>query len=192
MNLDPIPLARYGSVLASREKGRAVGAELIAALHDSSLLLDFTGVEVVTPPFFAEVLQALAGPLRHADTTHLLVISGMNEDVRETLAVSLDRAKMALATLEQGQLDLLGGTTQLRETLAAVAKLGRSFDASELANRLALKLPNLNARLTALVEAGALRRERDPEAQRGVKYRYTAPSTEGAGEPGDPVVISSR
>lgn len=85
---------------------------------------------------------------------------------------------MVLCTLASDQLELLGGPEHLRQTLAKAAEFGRPFAAPELAEQLELKLPNLNARLTALVEAGALRRERDQHASRGIKFRYCAPSAD--------------
>ena len=83
---------------------------------------------------------------------------------------------MLLGHVTAEQVELLGGPEHLRRTLAEASQFGRSFDAPELAERLSLKLPNLNARLTALVEAGVLARDRDPDAARGIKYRYTAPT----------------
>lgn len=189
MKLTTLSLSRYGSVLASRETGQKVGSALAEALRQSSLLVDFSGVEVVTPPFLDEVLEAVAGPLRRRESGRILIVSGLNEDVRETLDIVLERARMALANLDSDQLELLGGSDHLRETLAKAAEFGRPFAAPELAERLKLKLPNLNARLTALVEAGALSRERDQHAGRGIKFEYRAPRAEDIVDTADPAEL---
>ncbi len=65
-----------------------------------------------------------------------------------------------MAALTNGQMRLLGGSKQLKDTLREAQDLGY-FTAPQLAERLALKLPNLHARLKALAEAGAVAREED-------------------------------
>ena len=67
MKLESISLARFGSVLSSRATGRQVGAQLADELRRASMLVDFTGVEVVTPPFLDEVLNAVHGQLRRGE-----------------------------------------------------------------------------------------------------------------------------
>jgi len=185
MKLKSISLGQHASVLASRDTGRTIGAALADALRESSLLLDFTGVEVVTPPFLDEVLRAVHGSLSRQEPTRVLIVSGLNEDVRETLAIVLERAHMMLGSLDEDQLELLGGPEHLRTTLTEAASLGHPFDAPAIAERLKLKLPNVNARLTALVKAGVLVRERDPHAGRGIKYTYDVPSPEDIAETED-------
>jgi DNA-binding MarR family transcriptional regulator len=67
------------------------------------------------------------------------------------------------------------GTRQLQETFNAAARL-ETFTAPELADELNIKLPNLHARLNALLDAGALSREPDDTVERGKRFRYAAPS----------------
>lgn len=151
-------LGEIGKVLATRERGREAGraaADRFAV--SSSMILGFWGVEVASPPFLDEFLRALQAELTGRDG-RLLVAAGANADVRESLQMVLEREGTALAELDSGQVKLLGGSRQLKQTLAEAQKLGY-FTAAELAERLEVKLPNLHARLKALTEAGAVARE---------------------------------
>jgi len=73
--------------------------------------------------------------------------------------------------VEKGHFQLLGGKKHLKQTLAEAEKLG-TFKATELADALELKLPNLHQRLKALREAGFIGRDTDETAQRGRRHDY--------------------
>lgn len=177
MKMITFHMAEHGrsSVLATRDLGRRVGRDVQDELAGAEiLLLTFTGVEVASPPFLDEILRAVHSVLRGGDTKLMVITLDMNEDVRESLELVLERHKLMLATLSGSQIKLLGGTRQLAETLREAQKLGE-FTAPELAERLRLKLPNLHQRLKALTEAGVLMREADDTAERGRRHRYRAP-----------------
>lgn len=176
MNFELINLNDYGQVLSTRERGHEAAEELQRALADSSVVLNFSGVEVASASFLDEVLSRLRGLLAGADSKMVVVIEA-NEDVSETLELVLSRRKMALASLEHGHVKLLGGSQQLNATLAAASEL-QTFKAPELAERLKLKLPNLHQRLKALTDAGAVAREPDPTAASGLRYDYEAVGAE--------------
>lgn len=176
MSLKPIPyaLSRHGGVLATRELGRTVGRELQDALADApGLVLSFSGVEVASPPFLDELLSSVHAVLYGGEANKLLVIDGLNEDVKESLLMVLERRKLALATLEDRQIKLLGGSRQLRETLGEAQCMGE-FSAPDLAERLEIKLPALHQRLQALLETGAVGRTRESAGERG-RHVYRAP-----------------
>lgn len=187
-----LKLARYdlgqlGKTLATRTKGREAGNEAAGRLADEGrLLLNFHGVDVASPPFLDELVRALRAVLTTGEQRWLLV-AGANEDVEESLQMVLERQKMALVVMKDEQMELLGGSSQLTETLVAAQKM-ESFTAPELAEHLQLKLPALHQRLNALLEAGALARVDDPTSTRGRRHKYHAPSkdevTEVAGDPG--------
>lgn len=180
MKMITFHMAEHGRspVLATRELGRQVGRQVQDELAGAEiLLLTFTGVEVASPPFLDEIVRAVHSVLRGGDTKLMVVTLDMNEDVRESLALVLDRHKLMLAALSGGQIELLGGSRQLAETLREAQRL-REFTAPELAERLRLKLPNLHQRLKALTEAGALVREEDETAERGRRHRYRAPDAD--------------
>jgi DNA-binding transcriptional ArsR family regulator len=152
-------LGEIGKVLATRERGREAGRAAADRLVGApAMILGFWGVEVASPPFIDEFLRALRAELSGGESSRLLVAAGANEDVRESLLIVLERQGSSLATLERDHIELLGGSRQLRETLKEAQELGY-FTASELAERLKVKLPNLHARLKALTEVGAVARE---------------------------------
>jgi DNA-binding MarR family transcriptional regulator len=175
VNLLRYDLVKHGRVLATRAVGREVGRGVSTLLADSGgLLLSFYEVDVASPAFLSEVVTALRGVLISSEERWLL-LTGMNEDVKESIELVLQREKMALGELDAGQIDLLGGSSQLHETLREAQKMG-TFTAPDLAGRLKLKLPALHQRLNQLIEAGVLSREDDPTATRGKRGKYTAPT----------------
>jgi DNA-binding MarR family transcriptional regulator len=167
-------LVNDGRVLATRSTGREIGATVSSKLANAGgLLLNFHGVDVASPSFLSEVLIALRGLLVSADD-HWLLLTGMNEDVRESLEFVLKHEKMILGEVEDDRIELLGGSQHLAETLNEAQKLG-TFTAPELADRLKMKLPALHQRLNQLADAGLLAREDDPTAKRGKRGKFTAP-----------------
>jgi hypothetical protein len=155
---DVISLGKCGRVLGTRALGREI-AELIrerTARGDRPIAVDFMGVEVASSPVLDEIARALRATI--ADyPDRFVVLSNLNEDVRETLVLVLRSRDMSLATLHDDALELLGGRAHLEETLAEAQALG-TFTAAELAERLKVKLPNLHHRLNELQAAGAVAR----------------------------------
>ena len=179
LKIERYDLAKDGRVLATRAAGRQVGRAVAERLAEQpGLLLSFYGVDVASPSFLVELIGALRAVLISTEDRWLLV-TGTNEDVRESIELVLDRLKMTLGTLDGKQISLLGGSKQLEATLREAQKLG-TFTAPDLAERLEMKLPALHQRLNQLLEAGVLIREDDPTATRGKRGKYTAaPSEEG-------------
>jgi DNA-binding MarR family transcriptional regulator len=174
--------ARHGAVLATRDLGRAVGREVQDALGDCQrLLLNFAGVDVASPPFLDELVRAVRLLTHGGDSGRILVVVNYNEDVKESLALVLERQKLVMAALENDSIDLLGGTAQLRETLSAAREL-EVFTAPELADRLRMKLPAVHQRLKTLTDAGAVAREPDETAERGRRHTYRAAGPERSGK----------
>jgi len=181
LNITRYDLVQHGRVLATRPKGREAGRRAAEQLTDSSgLLLNFYEVDVASPPFLDEIVCALRAVLLSGNNRWLLV-TGYNEDVGESLEMVLQRHKMTLGSVEGEELRLLGGSSQLDETLREAQRMG-TFTAPDLADRLKLKLPALHQRLSALTEAGVLGREDDPTATRGKRGIYTVPSPEEIAE----------
>jgi transcriptional regulator of heat shock response len=169
-----VNLSEYGEILSTRERGREVADHVQDVLRATTgLVLNFTGVEVATPSFLDEILIRIRSVLQSEDDGVAVVVTGTNEDVLETLNLVLRHQRLMLAQLAQNQLELLGGNQQLRETLAAAQKLG-TFTATQLADDLRLKLPNLHQRLKALMDAGAVTRQADETAQHGKRYLFEA------------------
>jgi DNA-binding MarR family transcriptional regulator len=177
MSVKPVQfeLAAHGRVLATRNAGRRVATHLSGAIEqEPAVMVSFADVEAVTPPFLDELLRVVRGVLSAERDGRMVAVTHLDDDLRETLQLVLDRSKMSLAELREGRLELLTAVPHLAETLDAAQDLGTEyFTAPQLADRLELKLPNANQRLTQLVQAGALAREPDPDAARGRRYRYS-------------------
>ncbi len=169
-----INLSEISPVLSTRESGRDLADRVEEGLRSKAgVILNFRGVQIVTPSFLDEILTRAAGVLR-APESGLLVATGVSDEVGETLELVLNHRKMMLATLEDEHTQLLGGPRQLDETLKAAHKL-KEFTAADLARELKLKLPNLHQRLKALEQAGAVAKSVDGTVTRGKRYVWNAP-----------------
>jgi DNA-binding MarR family transcriptional regulator len=159
------PLGDKGPVLATRSLGAEVAGELRRVFDESHVVIvDFRGGEVASSPFLDELAKAV----RTGITDHpgsIVVLANYNEDIQDTLELVLERRGMALTGLNDKKLQVLGGKKHLEETLAEAQRLG-TFTATELAERLKLKVPNLHQRLTQLQAAGAITSKPDPASAR--------------------------
>lgn len=176
LNVHAFDLAQFGGVLARRENGRKAALELAQALEDAAdgaLLLNFRDVDVASPPFLDELVNALRAALHRPQGACYVVVVGTNDDVKESLEMVLVRHKMRMVALKENDFELLGGGAHLDETLREAQALG-SFTAPELAERLQVRLPALHNRLKALREAGAISQAKDPGAGRGKKKDFQA------------------
>ena len=165
-------LCDYGPVLANRRRGRQV-AERLRELSDQhhDVILDFRDVEAVTPPFIQELLGAVQSVANGRDAS-LVLATNMNEDIAETMALVLERRKQTLAYQRGDTVELLNEQApHLAEILREAQQLQR-FTVTELAERLKIKPNTLHGRLKRLLESGAVARERDMDAQRGIRHRY--------------------
>jgi predicted transcriptional regulator len=178
-----------GAVLASRRRGRMTSDRLraIAAEHQD-IVLDFAGVEALTPPFAQELFDAIhtiIGP--GLDSGRLVVIVNANEDVLDTLKLVLESRSGTMAFRVGDQVELLSDSApHLIELLEQAQKL-RRFTAAELADSLDVALNTVHGRLKPLLESGVVGRERDPEASRGVRHVYRVVTVDDpAPEPATP------
>lgn len=171
-----IVFADFGNVLATREQGRRL-AELISArsAEPTSFLFNFEGVDAITPPFLSETLDALYAAIKRHRDEHLFAAAiNLDEDNLETLKVVINAGDWpGLAYAADNAIELLSAGPQLAETLREAQDLG-PFIAPQLAERMGMKLPATNQRLSQLVEAGAMARWRDASASRGKRYQYEA------------------
>lgn len=178
MSLKPAVLAlrKHGRVLGTRTLGIELAAELREAVTatDGPILVDFNAIQVASSP----VLDEISCALRSALLDHpgrIVVLTNLNEDVTETLQLVLEHRDMSLTILDEKGLKLIGGRRHLDETLAGAQELG-TFTAAQLAERLAVKLPNLHHRLNQLQAAGAVARV--DSAGGGRTLVFAAPSAE--------------
>ncbi len=172
MSVKLVDLREFGRVLSTRQRGRDAADLVQEALEENDgVVLSFVGVEVASPSFLDEILIRLRGALS-GENSRVVVVTGLNGDVSESLELVLNHRKMALAHLKKNRVELIGGSEQLAETLAAANDLGGPFKATELAERLKIKLPNLHQRLKYLGETGIVARTVDSTAKKGRRFDY--------------------
>jgi DNA-binding MarR family transcriptional regulator len=163
--------------LLSRSDGRKVATKLrLRVVEPRPLILDFGGIRSGTPSFLDELCSEIDVLLRrHRDDGMLVVATYMVEDVTESFLYILERHRHSLAYFKGSEIDLLNAPPHLVETLKAAVELGGEFTVPQLADALSVKANAVNQRLASLLEAGAVARERDLHAERGVRYRYRTP-----------------
>ncbi len=140
-------------------------------------MLDFGGVEVVSPVFAQELLGAVSELLDRTDGGRLVVASCLNEDVADALLLVLERRKRTLAYQHGDEIELLADSPHLIGTLREAQRLGE-FTVQRLSQELQLKDSAVSQRLRALQAAGAVARDRDPAAQHGKRHLYRAATSD--------------
>lgn len=180
LTLMQVPMKRYGKqdVLDTRAGGAEarwdIERELAAASETEALVLDFDGVRAVTVPFVEECVgKLLAGRATSYYDDHPVIAINANDDVRDTLDVTLGHRRLALLHASDPP-QLLGGDRILNTTLREAWSL-RSFTATEVAARLGISAQAANNRLKALVASGALRRALIVPPGGGKEFSYTVP-----------------
>jgi anti-anti-sigma regulatory factor len=175
------PVATLGSYLSTRDLGAKARSELEqrvrTAGEDAFLILDFSGVEAVTISFADEFLGRLSTARAAGDLPSGvgLMVTGLNEDIREAIDICLQRRGLAIveATSDTASA-LLGGDSYLQATYQQALRLAE-FGAGQLAEALKITPQNANNRLKRLVSSGVLRRVRATD-RAGKEYAYSVPS----------------
>jgi hypothetical protein len=127
MSVKPVQfrLAGHGRVLATRNAGRKVAMQLSDAIEQNpAIIVSFADVKAVTPPFLDELLRVVRGALSAERDGRMVAVTRLDDDLRETLQIVLDRNKMSLAELRPDRLALLTAVPHLAETLDAAQELG--------------------------------------------------------------------
>ena len=175
-----VPMKRYGKqgVLDTRAGGAEarwdIERELASASVTEALVLDFDDVRAVTVPFVEECVgKLLAGRSTSYYDDHPVIAINANDDVRDTLDVTLGHRRLALLHASDPP-QLLGGDRILNATLREAWSL-QSFTATEVAARLGISAQAANNRLKALVASGALRRALIVPPGGGKEFAYTIP-----------------
>lgn len=164
-----------GAFLATRPKGETVRRDLERSLAElpegEALIIDFTDVEDVTFSFADETIAKLMVARSAGDMQDRgIALSGMNDDIRETVAIVLERRDVAAVVADPSP-SIVGADSYLDETLQAALHLG-SFRAADLADRLGLSPQATNNRLRHLLDAGAVVRHRIVPEGGGKEFQY--------------------
>src|SRR4051794_40024541 len=103
-------LCNFSNILATRGQGVKARELLRDRMEEpATLILNFTGVDAVAPPFLDELLEELYATLRrHRDVGMLALVLGANEDDRETMKMVLEMEQWpGLAYVDGRSVDLL-------------------------------------------------------------------------------------
>jgi hypothetical protein len=178
-----VSMKKFGDVLDTRRSAAKVRAgierEVLSTSDGDVLVLDFKGVRAITVPFADECIGLLlAGRLTGYHGSHPVLAVNANEDVRDTLSLTLATRRLGLLHVAE-PLELLGGDDLLNDTLSEAWAMGQ-FTASELAERLRVSPQAANNRLKALVSRGALRRALIVPSGGGKEFVYTVPEPDDA------------
>ena len=152
----------------------SIEREILDGDPGAAVVLDFKGVRVATVSFVDECIGVFLS--NHASGfygNHPVLAVNANEDIRETIAVTLAQRKLALLHMMDPP-ELLGGDEILNQTLSEAWTLGR-FTAGDLAGSMGLSPQAVNNRLKALVRRGALRRALVIPAGGGKEFIYAIP-----------------
>lgn len=174
-------LVDEGNVLGTRADGVRAAQKLRSLYADqSAIVLDFDDVDAASIPYLSELLAAIAEILVQTRNIGrpVVAVANVGDDVVVELQAVLERRKATIAVLRGSGVELLSGAPHLEETLREAQALPATFTTNQLAERLAINVTSLNERLSTLVEAGVLARERDPSAKRGKRYLYRLPDAE--------------
>lgn len=164
-----------GRVLSTRERGgeirRSIEIEVKQMASNDELILNFSGVEIISFSVADEIVRALVNRIAGLFGERPILVTGANEDVLDPIVRSLQRRDLIGAVLDGDQIHLLNAPEHLQVTFNA-AQVRGEFRASELAADLGIGLPACNNRLTVLRGAGLVAREPGIPRSGGHEFAY--------------------
>lgn len=174
-------VSRFGSFLATRDTGSKVRDELEREARSvgdgATILVSFDAVEAVTISFADEFIGRLLAARASGDLPEVaIVITDLNDEVREALSVCLERRDVSAVAREGRQLRLLAGDEYLGATFDAARKR-KEFRAGDIASDLGITPQSANNRLKKLVDYGALTRARTAPRGGGKEFIYRVPGS---------------
>lgn len=164
--------------LSTRELGKTVLRDMEDRVPTDTVAvnIDFAGIVAMTVSFTDEFLgQYYSALATHGGRPAAVALTGLNEDVRETIAMCLERRDLIALEQQAEQLTLLAASDVLVATFALAQELGK-FTAMTVAERLGITAPNANNRLKRLVSARALAREQGVAERGGKEFNYFIPA----------------
>ncbi|MGE5654749.1 MAG: hypothetical protein ACM3ZQ_10905 [Bacillota bacterium] len=161
-----VQMSGYGKVLVTRKSGEKVRLALSALLDQRRepmvLELDFAGVAIVDYSFADEVIvRVLVNALAKSYGEKYLVLLGLNPDLEENVAVSLQQRGYGLLVQDDGRWQVIGNCKDhLLQALEMINQRG-CITARDLADDQELAINTASNRLMDLYRAGlAYRSER--------------------------------
>jgi hypothetical protein len=165
--------------LSTRDFGKKVLRDLEDRLPTgtSAVIIDFAGVAAMTHSFTDEFLgHYYSGLATHEAGPVTVTLTGLNEDLRETIVVCLERRDLIALEQQGDQLMLLAASDVLDQTFALAQEI-QTFTAMDIAKQLSITAPNANNRLKRLVAARAIVRQQRVAERGGKEFIYSVPTT---------------
>jgi len=174
-----LPLSRYGKRLGTRLEGRKAQEEILAALSalppGGVLVLDLSGVEVLSGSFADEAVAAVLSRLREGEhpDRYLYLRAPALELLEDLEAKLLARKLAALVRLggEEGWRVLGWLPPYLGDVLACALRRGEARSV-EVAQELGISPKQAALALQRLAGLRLLRRERERKPGGGYRHRY--------------------
>lgn len=145
----------------------------------NTVIIDFNGVVAMTISFADEFLGEYFNTLAGRDTLPSAVaLTGLHEELRETIAICLERRDLTAVEAQYDGLTLLAASNVIAETFELAQRLAREvgyFTAVNVASQLSISAPNANNRLKKLVGARALIRQQGVAERGGKEFSYALP-----------------
>lgn len=177
----------HGDFLATRELAKVAlrGLEDQIPPGAAAVVIDFTDVAAMTISFADEFLGRYYSALASGEPSPVAVaLTCLNEELRETVTVCLERRDLIATEARDEGLALLAASDVLRQTFQLAHELG-TFTAMNVADRLSITAPNANNRLKRLVAARALIRQQGIADRGGKEFTYSLPQLKWRASPTD-------
>ena len=164
MNEQVFRIAAFGTRLGTRAEGAAARDRLLATLTDldepGRLIVSLDGVEVMSGSFADE---AIALPYARLTTgeygDRYMVVQAAGEEVVEDLSHKLERRRLAMLCVVDGDWTVLGLLPpMMKDTLAVVIERGETT-AREVAEALGIRQNTCVNRIARLAKLRLIRRE---------------------------------
>jgi len=169
-------LKKFGRRLGTRQEGKRAHDELFRALAalppGGRLVIDLSGMEVLSGSFADEALASLLSELRDGEISdRYLLVRADDEELLEDLSERLSRRGLALLALVGDGHRVLGKLPPyLAEALEQVIERGR-LTSLELARLLGISVQNASVRLRELAKLRLIHMVQESRPGGGVQHR---------------------
>ncbi len=174
-----VQMSEYGKILVTRKLGEKVRSALSALLDQrrepAVLELDFTGVAIVDYSFADEVIvRSLVSMLAKSHGEKYLVLQGLNPDLGENVAVSLQQRGYGLMVQDGDTWQIIGSSKDhLQQALVMINQRG-CITARDLADDQGLAINTASNRLMDLYRAGLAHRSEKALPGGGKQFVYVS------------------
>ena len=174
-----VPMSEYGNILVTRKLGEKVRLNLSALLDQKRepmvLELDFTGVAIVDYSFADEaIVRLLVSMLAKSHGEKYLVLLGLNPDLAENIAVSLQQRGYGLLVQDQGEWQVLGSIKEHLQLALVMINQRGWMTARDLADDQGLAINTASNRLMDLYRAGLVYRSEKTLPGGGKQFVYSS------------------